>query len=57
MNEQDLTDLLRAHASANGVPGAVIGVVRDGVQTLAACGVADVTTSAPVTAASRFGVG
>lgn len=39
MNEQNLTDLLREHASANGVPGAAIGVVRDGVRTLAACGV------------------
>ena len=57
MTEQDLADLLREHASAHGVPGAAIGVLRDGVETLAWYGIANTRTGAPVTAESRFGVG
>ncbi len=57
MTEQDLNDLLREHASAHGVPGAAIGVLRDGVETFAWCGVANTRTRAPITAESRFGVG
>jgi CubicO group peptidase (beta-lactamase class C family) len=57
MTEQDLHDLVREHASAHGVPGAAIGVLRHGVETIACYGVANVTTGAPVTAGSRFAVG
>jgi CubicO group peptidase (beta-lactamase class C family) len=55
--EQDLADLLHEHASAHGVPGAAIGVLRDGVKTFAWYGVANTRTGAPVTAESRFAVG
>jgi CubicO group peptidase (beta-lactamase class C family) len=57
MIEQDLTDLLGEHASAQGVPGAAIGILRDGVETFACYGVADARTGASVTMASRFAVG
>lgn len=57
MTEQDLADLLREHAFAHGVPGAAIGVLRDGVETFAWYGIANARTGAPVTAESRFGVG
>jgi CubicO group peptidase (beta-lactamase class C family) len=57
VTEQDLADLLRDHASAHGVPGAAIGVLRDGVETFAWYGIANTRTGAPVTAESRFGVG
>lgn len=57
MTGQDLADLLREHASAHRVPGAAIGVVRDGVETFAWYGIANTRTGAPVTAESRFGVG
>src|SRR5437763_9803510 len=50
-------DLLREHASAHRVPRAAVGLLRDGVETVACYGVADARTGAPVTAASRFGVG
>ncbi|HET8873245.1 MAG TPA: hypothetical protein VFM83_06125 [Gaiellaceae bacterium] len=32
MIEQDLADLLREHAAAHRVPGAAIGVLRNGVE-------------------------
>jgi CubicO group peptidase (beta-lactamase class C family) len=57
VTEQDLADLLREHATAHRVPGAAIGVLRDGVQMVAWYGVANTRTGAPVTATSRFGVG
>jgi CubicO group peptidase (beta-lactamase class C family) len=57
VTEQDFNELLAEHASAAGVPGATIGVLRDGVETLAFYGIADARTRAPVTAESRFGVG
>jgi CubicO group peptidase (beta-lactamase class C family) len=57
MTEEDLNDLLREHASAHRVPGAAIGVLRDGVETFACYGVADASRGAPVTAKSRFAVG
>ena len=57
MTEQDLADLLQEHTSAHGVPGAAIGVLREGVETCAYYGVANASTGAPVTAHSRFGVG
>jgi CubicO group peptidase (beta-lactamase class C family) len=57
MTEQDLADLLREHASAHRVPGAAIGVLSNGVETFACYGIANTRTGAPVTEASRFGVG
>ena len=57
MTERELGDLLRRHASAHGVPGAVAGLVEDGDVTLACFGVSDSRTGEPVTEASRFGVG
>jgi CubicO group peptidase (beta-lactamase class C family) len=53
----ELTDLLGEHAARHRVPGAAIGVLRDGVVTTAYHGVADVTTGEPVTAQTRFAVG
>jgi CubicO group peptidase (beta-lactamase class C family) len=53
----ELTDLLREHASAHSVPGAALGVLRDGVVTCAYVGVADVSTREPVTPGTRFALG
>jgi CubicO group peptidase (beta-lactamase class C family) len=39
------------------VPGAAIGVLRDGEMTTAYCGVADTATGEPVTSETRFAVG
>jgi CubicO group peptidase (beta-lactamase class C family) len=57
VNERDLAELLREHAGAHRVPGAAVGLLRQGVETFAFSGVADLRTGAPVTAESRFGVG
>jgi CubicO group peptidase (beta-lactamase class C family) len=57
VNEQDLAELLRQHAAVHGVPGAAIGVFRDGVATFASYGTASTRTGAPVTLHSRFAVG
>jgi CubicO group peptidase (beta-lactamase class C family) len=57
VNEGDLPALLRSHASRNSVPGAAIGILRDGAVTTAYYGVTDVTTGEPVTSETRFSVG
>jgi CubicO group peptidase (beta-lactamase class C family) len=57
VNEGDLTALLRHHASRHSVPGAAIGILREGAATTAYHGVADVTTGEPVTPETRFSVG
>ena len=57
MDEGDLTALLREHASRHAVPGAAIGILREGAVTTAYCGVADVTTGEPVTSETRFSAG
>jgi len=57
VNERDLTALLGQHASRHAVPGAALGVLRDGVATTAYYGVADVTTGEPVTWETSFSVG
>ncbi len=57
MNEGDLPALLRQHASRNSVPGAAIGILREGAATTACYGVTDVTTGEPVTSGTRFSVG
>jgi CubicO group peptidase (beta-lactamase class C family) len=57
VSDRDLTGLLREHASKNVVPGAAIGVLRDGEAATAYYGVADMTTGEPVTSDTRFAVG
>jgi CubicO group peptidase (beta-lactamase class C family) len=57
VDERELTELLRLHASRHSVPGAVLGMFRDGTVTTACCGVADVRTGAPVTPATLFSAG
>jgi CubicO group peptidase (beta-lactamase class C family) len=57
VNEGDLSELLREHASRNSVPGAAIGVLREGTATAAYYGVTDVTTGEPVASGTRFSVG
>src|SRR5512133_947039 len=57
MGEPELASLLREHASRQSVPGAAIGVLRDGVVATAYVGVAETTTGEPVTSETRFAVG
>jgi CubicO group peptidase (beta-lactamase class C family) len=57
VNEGDLAALLREHASRHAVPGAGLGILREGAVTAAYHGVADVTTGEPVTAETRFSAG
>lgn len=57
MTELELTSLLREHASTHSVPGAAIGVLRDGAVTTAYSGIADTTTGEAVTSDTRFAVG
>jgi CubicO group peptidase (beta-lactamase class C family) len=57
VNEGSLAALLRQHASRHSVPGAAVGILRDGAATTAYFGVADVTGGEPVTAETRFSVG
>jgi CubicO group peptidase (beta-lactamase class C family) len=56
VNEGDLTVLLRTHASRHSVPGAAIGILREGAATTAYCGVADVNGGEPVTPETLFSV-
>ena len=57
MGELDLTSLLRRYASRHSVPGAAIGILRDGEVTTAYAGVADTTTGEQVTPETRFAIG
>jgi CubicO group peptidase (beta-lactamase class C family) len=57
VSDLDLASLLGEHMSVHAVPGVAVGVLRDGAVTVAASGVADATTGAPVTADTRFAVG
>jgi CubicO group peptidase (beta-lactamase class C family) len=57
MTDGELGDVLGRHASTHGVPGAVAGILENGVATVACLGVADTRTGEPVTEDSRFGVG
>jgi CubicO group peptidase (beta-lactamase class C family) len=57
MGQLDLTGLLRDHAIRHSVPGAAIGIVRDGAMVTAHTGVADAVTGEPVTSETRFAVG
>ena len=57
MIDGELAALLRRHASTNSVPGASIGILRDGVATTACYGVASVSAGEPVTPETLFSVG
>ncbi len=57
VDESDLTDLLRRHAQRHSVPGAAIGILREGMATTACYGVADAGSGEPVTPGTLFGVG
>jgi CubicO group peptidase (beta-lactamase class C family) len=57
VDEGDLAALLREHAVRHSVPGAGMGILRDGAVTTACYGVADVRSGAPVTAGTRFSAG
>ena len=57
MIDGDLADLLRRHAERHSVPGASIGVLRDGVSRTACYGMASVSAGEPVTPETLFSVG
>jgi CubicO group peptidase (beta-lactamase class C family) len=57
VNEGDLAALLREHALRHSVPGAAVGILREGSATIACYGVADVSSRDPVTPETRFSVG
>jgi CubicO group peptidase (beta-lactamase class C family) len=57
VDEGDLTALLHQHASRHSVPGAAIGILRDGAATTAYHGVADVRLGEPVTPETLFSIG
>ncbi len=57
MDAGALGALLHRHALDHQVPGAVLGVRRDGESVVACHGVADVRTRAAVTTGTRFGIG
>jgi CubicO group peptidase (beta-lactamase class C family) len=57
MTGPEPADRLCEHATAHGVPGAALGVLRAGVSTTAVFGVQDITTGDPVTPETRFAVG
>jgi CubicO group peptidase (beta-lactamase class C family) len=57
MDADGLAAVLHRHASRHAVPGAALGVIRDGVAAVACFGVADEETREPVTPATRFSVG
>lgn len=56
MNESDLTTLLGEHARRHAVPGAALGILREGAATTAYYGMADVATGRPVTPETSFAV-
>jgi CubicO group peptidase (beta-lactamase class C family) len=57
VGELNLAGLLRAHACKHSVPGAAIGILRDGATTTAYYGLADTGTGQLVTSETRFPVG
>jgi CubicO group peptidase (beta-lactamase class C family) len=57
VNDDELAALLREHALRHSVPGAGLGILREGAVTTAYHGVADVTTDEAVTAETRFSAG
>jgi CubicO group peptidase (beta-lactamase class C family) len=57
MNQGALAALLREHASRHAVPGAAVGLLREGAATIATYGVADAATGEPVIPETRFATG
>jgi CubicO group peptidase (beta-lactamase class C family) len=57
VDEGDLKALLREHASRHSIPGAALGILREGAATTAYYGVADVRVGDPVTPETLFSVG
>src|SRR5947208_6524520 len=57
MDEGALGALLGRHAPLHSVPGAALGILRDGETTTACYGVTDVRTGNPVTPHARFSPG
>jgi CubicO group peptidase (beta-lactamase class C family) len=57
IGSHEVGDVLREHALRHSVPGAAIGIVRDGVVMTAYFGVADAVKGEPVTPETRFAVG
>jgi hypothetical protein len=57
LDEEALAVVLQGHATAHGVPGAALGILRRGDSVAAYCGVEDVRTASPVTPSTRFGIG
>lgn len=57
VNEADLAALLREHASRHSVPGAAVGILRDGAAATAYHGVANISTGDQVTPETQFSVG
>jgi CubicO group peptidase (beta-lactamase class C family) len=57
VDEGALTALLHEHAPRHSVPGATLGILRNGETTTACYGVADITTGEPVTPETRFSPG
>jgi CubicO group peptidase (beta-lactamase class C family) len=57
VDEPDVAALLREHAVRHSVPGAAIGILRNGAVTTACYGLANVAAGEPVTTRTRFSVG
>lgn len=57
MDDGQLAALLGDHAHRHSVPGAALGIVRDGTVSVACHGVADVRLHEPVTPGTRFAIG
>jgi CubicO group peptidase (beta-lactamase class C family) len=57
VDEGALTALLGRHASRHAVPGAAIGILREGAITTAYYGIADVRSGEPVGRETRFSAG
>jgi CubicO group peptidase (beta-lactamase class C family) len=57
VTDGDLAALLAEHAARHSVPGAAVGILRDGATTTAYYGVTDVTAGERITPETRFAVG
>jgi CubicO group peptidase (beta-lactamase class C family) len=57
VNEAEIAALLGKHATQHSVPGAALGILRDGSVVTAYHGIADVRSSEAVDAATRFAAG
>jgi CubicO group peptidase (beta-lactamase class C family) len=55
--ERALGDLVRDHAERHAIPGAAVGIVRDGMTMFARHGIADVATGEPIEAGTWFAAG